>query len=150
MYNEIIENLKLQLTASELDKILSQKIHLGIFNNLYLPYILNGKKTIESRFSKNKILPYNNITEDLIVFIKESGKSIIGYFTIKKVLFYNLNHTKISDIKKEYNKYLCVDKLFWDKKKNSNYATLIFIDQVFKLKPFNITKKGMQTWLTLN
>ena len=108
MYNEIIENLKLQLTASELDKILSQKIHLGIFNNLYLPYILNGKKTIESRFSKNKILPYNNITEDDIVFIKESGKSIIGYFTIKKVLFYNLNHTKISDIKKEYNKYLCV------------------------------------------
>ena len=150
MYNEIISNLKMQLSPSSLNEILSKKIHLGIFNNIYLPYILNGTKTIESRFSKNKILPYNNITKDDIVIIKEAGKSIVGYFTIKNVLFFDLKKTKISDIKKEYNQYLCVDDTFWHEKDNSNYATLIFIDKIFKVKPFNIKKKGMQTWLKLN
>ncbi|MCI9434957.1 MAG: hypothetical protein HFI86_06785 [Bacilli bacterium] len=61
MYDEIIKNLGQQLSKQDIDKIKNQKIHLGIFSEPYLTYMLEGKKTIESRFSKNKIVPYNKI-----------------------------------------------------------------------------------------
>ena len=74
----------------------------------------------------------------------------MGYFTIKDVLFIDLSVTSIDSIKSQYNKQLCVDETFWEQKKDSNYATLIIIDNLVKTKPFHINKKGMQTWIKLN
>ncbi len=149
MYEEIINNLKQQLSNNDIDKIKGKKIHLGIFSEPYLTYMLDGQKTIESRFSKNKIAPYNQITKDDIVIIKKASGNIVGYFTIKNVLFFDLKSSSIDEIKAKYNNQLCVEETFWHNKANSNYATLIFIDQLYKLKPFHINKKGMQTWIIL-
>lgn len=149
MYDEIINNLEKQLSISEINKLKNKTIHLGIFSEPYLTYMLEGKKTIESRFTKNKIVPYNQITKDDIVIVKKSSGNVLAYFTIKDVLFFDLNITSMEEIKSKYNKQLCVDETFWISKKNSNYATLIIIDKLFKLKPFHIDKKGMQTWIIL-
>lgn len=150
MYEEIIKKLEEQLSDKEIEKIKTHTIHLGIFTEPYLTYMLNGKKTIESRFSKNKILPYNKVSKEDIVIVKKSSGNIMAYFTIKEVLFFNLNEIEIKEIKRKYNKQLCVDENFWITKKDSNYATLIFIDKLVKLNPFHIDKKGMQTWIKLN
>lgn len=112
--------------------------------------MLNGKKTIESRFSKNKIAPYNQITENDIVIVKKSGGDIVAYFTIKEVKFYNLKFVSINEIRDKYHKELCVDEDFWNTKRNSNYVALIIIDKLYNLKKFHINKKGMQTWIKLN
>jgi len=122
-------------------------MHLGVFVEPYITYMLNGKKIIESRFTKNKSKPHNFISNGDIVFIKKSCGSVIGYFIVKKVIFFDLSITLIDVIKDKYAKELCVLDVFWDIKKNSRYAILIFIDKIIKLKSFNITKKGMQTWI---
>jgi len=149
MYSQIIKNLEDQLSTKELTKIKNTSLHLGVFTEPYLTYMLEGKKTIESRFSKNKIMPYNQISKDDIVIVKKSSGNIVAYFTIKGVLFFNLNETSIDGIKTKYNKQLCVNECFWISKSNSNYATLIIINEIVKLKPFHIDKKGMQTWIKL-
>ncbi len=150
MYDEILDNLKKQLSVDELNFIKNKTVHLGIFSEPYLTKMLDGIKTIESRFSKNKIMPYKRINDDDIVIVKKSGGNILAYFTIKKILFFDLNVTPIKDLKEKYAKELCVDESFWLIKNNSNYATLIFIDNIVKLKPFYIRKLGMQTWIKLN
>jgi len=149
MYNEIIKNLEEQLTIEEMNFIKSKSLHLGIFSEPYLTYMLEGKKMIESRFSKNKRLPYKQISKDDIVIVKKSSGNILAYFTIKKVLFFDLSKTSIMEIKAKYNNELCVNDEFWISKKDCNYATLIFIDKLIRLKAFHINKKGMQTWIKL-
>lgn len=150
MYDEIIGNLEKQLSLDSMNKLRNKRMHLGIFTEPYLTYMLDGKKTIESRFSKNKILPYNQLTKDDIVIIKKSSGDVLGYFTIKEVLYFDLSITPIETIKSKYSKELCVDDTFWEVKRSSNYATLIIIDNLIKLQPFHINKKGMQTWIKLN
>ena len=88
MYTEIIDNLGEQLSIEEMDIITKSKLHLGVFSEPCLSYMLEGKKTIESRFSKNKILPYEKIKEDDIVIVKASGGNVVAYFTIKKIMFF--------------------------------------------------------------
>lgn len=149
MYKEIVDNLKLQLSNEEYQLFKNSNIHLGIFTEPCLTYMLNGQKTIESRFSKNKIAPYEKIIKDDIVLVKKSGGNIVAYFTIKEVLFFDLQDYAIENIKAKYNKELCVEDTFWENKKDSHYATLIKIDKLVKLKPFSINKKGMQTWILL-
>lgn len=149
MYKQIIKNLENQLLPKELNEIKNTQLHLGIFTEPYLTYMLDGKKTIESRFSKNKIQPYDQISKNDIVIVKKSSGNVMAYFTIKEVLFFNLNETPIGRIKLKYSKELCVDEDFWISKSNSNYATLLIIDEIVKLNPFHIDKKGMQTWIKL-
>lgn len=117
MYEEIIKNLKEQLTYTELKKIKEHNLSLGIFSEQYLTYMLNGKKTIESRFSKNKILPQNQICKDDIVIVKKSSADVVAYFTIKEILFFDLNKVSIDEIKSKYNKQLCVDENFGQQRK---------------------------------
>ncbi len=148
MYDEILENLEKQV-VSNLERIKNSNLHLGVFGEPYLSYMLEGKKKIESRFSKNKIAPYKQITKDDVVIIKKSSGNIVGYFTIKEVLFFDLRNTAIAEIKTKYGRELCVTEEFWDLKRNSNYATLIVIDEIVQVKPFPIDKKGMQSWIKL-
>lgn len=149
MYNEIINNLGKQLSSKELEMINSKKIHLAIFAEPYLSYMLDGRKTIESRFSKNKIAPYNSISKDNIVLVKKSGGDILAYFKVKDVLFFDLEKEAIDKIRVKYENELCVSDEFWSVKANSRYATLIFIDKLVSLERFHINKKGMQTWIVL-
>lgn len=149
MYEEIINGIKKQVSTQELELIKNSELHLGVFSEPYLTYMLEGKKTIESRFSKKKCLPWNGIDPSTIVFVKKSGGDVVAYFKIKEIHFFDLEEYKLENIKKEYSCELCVDDNFWELKKNSKYATLIFIKEIVKIKPFKVTKKGMNTWLKI-
>lgn len=149
--NSILYELEKRLDKQTYSIIRNKKIHLGIFCEPYLTYILEGKKTIESRFSKNKIAPFEKISKDDIVIVKKSSGNVVAYFTIKNVSFINIEDISVNSIKKKYNKYIMADEKFWnEKEKTSNYATLIEIDRVIDLPPFYINKKGMQSWIAFN
>ncbi len=111
--------------------------------------MLEGKKTIESRFSKNKIIPYEKIDKNDIVIVKKSGREVVAFFRVSQVFFFDLGKVNITEIRKKYEKEICVDESFWIEKKHSRYATLIFLEKLQKLDPFSISKKGMQTWIKL-
>lgn len=149
MSNNIYQQILSNLDNSHLKIIKDKNIHLGIFAEPYLSLMMNGKKTIESRFSKKKIVPYNQINKEDIVFVKESSGKVIAYFDIDDILFLDLSKTNIQSIKMEYGNQLCVSNSFWIQKNDSRYATLIFIKNIYKIPPFNIEKRGMQSWIKL-
>lgn len=149
MKNELYKQIITNLSDNDLNRIEGKTIHLGIFSEPHLSLMLSGKKTIESRFSKNKIEPYNSINKDDIVFIKESGGKLIGYFTINEVKFFDLAKTSSKTIKTKYNNQLLLDKTFWNTKEYSRYATLIFIEKICIIKPFNIVKRDIRSWIKL-
>ncbi|MDE5888746.1 MAG: ASCH domain-containing protein [Bacilli bacterium] len=150
MRDEILNNLKTQLDKNDYEVIKDKNIHLGVFSEPCLSYMLEGKKTIESRISKKRIAPYHNINKDDIVVVKKSGGGVVAYFTIKDIKFIDLNKVSIKEIEATYSKELCVSDEFWEQKKDSSYATLMFIDKLVKVNSFKINKKGMQTWVVLD
>ncbi len=151
LYIDIQRELEQQLDNELYKRIKNSKIHLGIFKQPFLDLMLDGKKTIESRFSKNKIAPYGIISKNDIVIVKESSKNVIALFTIKEVLQFSMKDTSVHSLKEKYNNEILADNQFWDnKEKTSNYATLIRINKLIKLKPFSINKVGMQSWIVLN
>ncbi len=78
------------------------KKHLAIFKGNGGELILEGKKAVESRFSKRKDPPFGLISKGDLVYIKPTGAEIIGQFKVKKVIFYDgLESWEMSDIKEE-------------------------------------------------
>lgn len=131
----------------------SVKKHLAIFKGDGANLILEGKKTIESRFSRIKQAPYGAISAGDLVYIKPSGGSIIGQFRVKKVIFYDgLDSGEMEEIKKRFGNELAVDEAYWEAKLDSKYGSLIFIGSSnrFITSPINLPKKDLRGWVVLD
>lgn len=126
--------------------------HLAIFTKGVGEKILSGEKSIESRFSKVKNPPFGLISSGDLVYIKPSGKDIIGQFRVQKVFFFDgLTQNDINNLKKEYEKEISADDSYWEAKKNSKYGTLIFIGNSsgFITSPVKFLKKDLRGWVVL-
>ncbi len=130
--------------------------HLAIVKGDTAEDILSGGKSIEIRFSKSKIAPFGVISAGDIVYIKPSGKDIIGQFRVKKVIsidgvtkedLENMTKTYIDAIVQVYGDE--VEKIKKDKLK---YATIIFIGEAnrFITSPVKISKRDLRGWMVLD
>ncbi len=147
--NELLSSLiknKLYDLYEKLSK--TKKFHLAIFTEPFITYIKSGKKTIESRFSINRIVPYETVQDDDVIFIKKSSGFVEGYFVAGEVKNLVLDERIIIELKTQFSSSLCVDKEFWEAKSKSKYCTLIEIKQYKELNKFSITKRGMQSWIS--
>ena len=129
------------------------KKHLAIFKGKTGEAILFGKKTIESRFSRIKNPPFGAISSGDLVYIKPSGKDIIGQFRVKKVIFFDgLNVSDLEELKKRYGKELSEGNDYWEANKTPRYGTLIFIGDSSRLitSPIKFPKKDLRGWVVLD
>lgn len=128
------------------------KKHLAIFKGNGGEDILLGKKSIESRFSQVKNPPFGLVSVEDLVYIKPSGKEIIGEFRVKKVFFFDgLTEKDFKDLKERYYQELAVSEDYWEKVKKARFGTLIFIGDCtrFITSPVKIKKTDLRGWVVL-
>ena len=150
---DFLQKIQVDLQNNEYwhNKIIDSKckIHLALMVEPYLSLILSGKKTIESRFSTKKIIPFNTISVGDIVVLKKSGGDIVAVFEVEKAIFKHLdNENDIEEVKEKYGKDLCLEDKFWFEKRDANYVTLIKISHLQPVSPITIKRANRQSWLT--
>ena len=132
--------------------------HLAILAKGWTELILEGKKTIESRFSKVRCAPFGKVHEGDIVYLKESCGPVKGMFTVAKVeTFENLTDGQICDLfYSEYRKQIfnpSVSDLMGqppEKWLAAKHATLIHISDVVRFdEPVLIDKRDSRAWVVL-
>ncbi len=127
--------------------------HLAIFTGPFIDLILEGKKTIESRFSKVRCAPYGAVKEGDIVLMKKPGGLVLGEFTVSRVeTFNNLNETSLQEMAEKYGKELCADadKNFWERRRDSRYATFMYVSKPIRYdKPFSYPKRDKRGWVVI-
>ena len=117
--------------------------------------ILDGKKTIESRWYTTKKAPYDRIKTGDIVYFKETGGPVCIRAEVCGVKqFSDLNEEKVMRIYKDYPGIFPSD-LEESVKMNSKkrYCVLIFLKNPKSIKPFEIDKSGygiMSAWICIN
>lgn len=135
---------------SQFSKDTPYGIHLAIFVEPYLQYVLDGKKTVESRFSINHCAPHNRVFSGDVLLLKKSGGPIVGMCEVSNVWFYNLDKNSWSEIRREFTQALCAqDPEFWSKRKLASFATLMKIKKPVKTKPVYLDKRDRRGWVVL-
>ena len=124
-------------------------VHLAIFVEPYLTAVLEGKKTIESRFAVTRRPPYKCIDADDYILLKRSGGPVIGLALAKATHFYQLSPTVLAELRRNFSRQLFAqDDLFWLQRADKHYATLIELDEAAEIAPFLVDKRDRQGWVT--
>lgn len=129
----------------------SNSIHLAVFVEPFLQFLLDGRKTVESRFSIHRRPPFGCVKSGDLVLIKESGGPIVAVVEISHVWYYQLDSGAWEMIRKRFAKQLCVDDPeFWENKASSYFATLMQLGRVERLNPLACAKRDRRGWVVLD
>ena len=127
--------------------------HIAILQKEWLPKILAGEKTIESRWYKQKRTPYQNIHPGETIYFKETGKPVTAKATVQKALFFDaLTEEKLREILQIYGKQINMTLDVIPGLLDKKYSILVMLKEVESIQPFTINKKGfgnMAAWITV-
>jgi hypothetical protein len=127
----------------------SAGIHLAVFVEPYLTYILEGKKTVESRFSITRQPPFGQVRAGDILVLKKTGGPVCGLCRVANVWCYRLDPRTWPEIER-FSAALCMDGSdFWKKKKGASFATLMQVEDVRSLQEFKISKEDPRSWVVV-
>jgi len=124
--------------------------HLVILKKPYLDAILEGRKKIESRFTKTKRPAFGRVFAGDKLFLKLSSGPVCARATVTAVKdFENLTPKQIMKIKKRYNHYIKGSDEYWDSKMNCRFGFLVWLRDVKPIEPVRINKKDWRAWVVL-
>lgn len=125
-------------------------LHLAILTEPYLRWVLCGRKTIESRFSVNRVPPYGVVNPGDFLILKRAAGPIIGLCEAADVEFFELDRSTRSRIRARYGSALCAeDPEFWKARERASYATLIHLGEVHRLPPLACRKRDRRGWVVI-
>ncbi len=125
-------------------------VHLAVFVEPFLQYVLDGRKTIESRFSIHRRPPFGCVQAGDLILIKQSAGPIVALAEVSAVWYYQLDASARNFIRARFSEQLCIeDPDFWDAKAEACYATLMQFARLERLEPFACDKRDRRGWVVL-
>ena len=128
--------------------------HIAILKKGPLDMILNGSKTIESRWSLKKIVPFKKVNVGDVVYMKKTGGLVVARFRVNKVEYFEyLSIKKILEIYTKYGSQIGMIEDSVKKLYNKKYCSLFWISELERVVPFDIYKDGygiMSAWICVD
>lgn len=125
-------------------------VHLGVFVEPYLQAILDGRKTIESRFALHRCAPYEQVANGDVILLKRSGGPVVGIARAHDPDFLQLGPGDLEAIRLEHAEELfALDEDFWTARKSKRYATLIRLKDPLRINDMRVEKRDRRGWVTL-
>ena len=143
------------ICPSRLNAILGQNgfqvgLHLAVFVEPFLQYVLTGIKTVESRFSERRIAPYGKVRKGDLIILKRSAGPVVGVCEASDVWYYQLGPKSRAKIEQEFLDRMSISNSeFWDQLKTASFATLINLGRVQPIRPRNWGKRDRRGWVVL-
>jgi hypothetical protein len=124
-------------------------MHLAVFTQPLLEQVLEGRKTIEARFSRVRCAPWGEVQNGDCILLKQAGGPVCGMALVENVRFFNLAHEPIEWIREAFGDRICAGEDFWGLKQSAQYATILQITQAIAVDPFGCEKKDRRGWVVL-
>ena len=115
----------------------------------WLRLVLDGHKTVESRFSKRPVAPHGAVRAGDLVLFKRPAGPLCGASEITAVEFHQLEGGTTDELQGHHGAGLCADKTFWLERSEARYVTLMTLTHVREISEVYIDKRDRRGWVVL-
>lgn len=125
------------------------RVHLAILVEPWLSWLLDGTKTIESRWSQRKTIPYERVEIGDVLLLKASSGPLKGICEVSETWFFDLEQTGIRVVRDRFGEAIAGGAGFWESVEGSRYVTLLKVRAPRTLAPMACPKKDRRGWVVL-
>lgn len=124
--------------------------HLVILKKHYLDAVLEGRKRIESRFTKTRRYAFGRVLPGDKLFLKLSSGPVCATATVLAVKnFENLTPERILELKQRYNHDIRGRDEYWRSRMDCKFGFLVWLGDIRAIEPVRISKKDWRAWVIL-
>ena len=121
--------------------------HLVILKKPYLDAILDGRKLVESRFSKIRGAAFGRVFVGDRLFLKVVSGAVCGTARVAAVEnFAGLTPKRMVEIRQEYNSRILGPDEYWRSKRDSKFGFLAWLEDSRRIEPVRISKNDWRAW----
>lgn len=127
-------------------------IHLAVLVEPFLSFVLDGTKTVESRFTLNRVAPFEAVQRQDLVLLKVASGPVVGLCEIEAVHYFKQpTRQTIKIIRTTFGPRIRDDVPgFWTSRQNATYVSLLELGRVHRLtEPLACPKKDRRGWVVL-
>lgn len=125
-----------------------RSLHVAIFREPFLTWVIEGRKPVESRFSQNEVAPYGVVRTGDAVVLKQVAGPVLGICHVRSTSNYRLDPRTWKFIRDRFSELLCAtEDEFWAARQAARFATLIFLEEVRALPPIEYAKSDRRGWV---
>jgi len=125
-------------------------VHVAVMREPWLKLVLDGQKTIESRFSRTPVAPHGVVQAGDLVLFKRPAGPLCGTGKISGVEFHELRDGTAEELRARHSRDLCADDAFWLERSNARYVTLMMLTQVREIPEIYVNKRDRRGWVVLD
>lgn len=126
-------------------------VHLAILAEPFLSLLLEGTKTIESRFTKNRVAPYGAVSRGDLLLLKGVGGPVVGFGRVGQTWSIELQRkSDLKRIRRDYSTQICATgEEFWRSRAEARFVTLMEVTAVTRCDPIECQKRDRRGWVIL-
>jgi hypothetical protein len=133
-----------------IDPASPERAHLAVMHEPYLSYVLAGRKSVESRFSRHRVAPFGQVGLGDLLLLKSQSGPVTGVARVAHVDSYRLDPVIWASIRNRFSAALCVtDERFWVERREARYATLMRLAAALAVEPLVLEKRDRRPWVVL-
>jgi hypothetical protein len=107
------------------------RTHLAIIQRWLVAPLLAGEKRIESRFMRQKHLPYGRIAAGDRIYFKAAGGQVIGLYKAVRVMqFERLSPAAVLALRRRYDHAIRAGAGYWRARRDCRYGVLIWLGRM--------------------
>lgn len=123
-------------------------VHLALMQGEFLELILSGEKSIESRFTKNRIAPVGNIQAGDLVLFKQVGRELFAVGLVEKAKDGVLDDAAWAYVRRHADD-IGIDEEYIEYKSDAQYYVLVWVKDVHLIPPMRLEKRDRRAWVVL-
>lgn len=124
-------------------------LHLAIMTGRFLQMVIDGTKTVESRFYQQRRTPYCIAQPRDVVVFRQSGQQVHVAAILGETTYLSIPETSLDSIRKTWASRIgCNTDEFWSSKEKARWVSLLSLDFVFLIPPQKLLKRDRQAWVT--
>lgn len=98
----------------------------------------------------HRVDPYNRVSVDDEILLKETGKDVTATAKVKDVKYFGLTPQIVEDIRIKYGREIGTDKFeYWQTIYQKKYCTFTWLKDVKEINPTKVQRSNGAGWIAL-
>ncbi|MFQ5806608.1 MAG: hypothetical protein ACE5I3_09175 [Phycisphaerae bacterium] len=127
-------------------------VHVAIIDSRIASGLLDGRKRLETRFARQRRLPYGRICTGDQIYFKVAGRDVIGHCPVLWVReFHDLTPAALEWLRSRYNHAILAPPAYWRARRHCRYGVLIWLGRFTRrASPLMIPRQYGNGWVLLS
>ena len=125
--------------------------HVAVVDRRYVRLILSGRKRIECRILRRRVVPFDAVEPGDRIWFKPPSAPLCASACVTRVRWIPCEGPDtLVAVCRRFGRAICAERAFWARRAGARYVGLFWLGEAVPCEPIRIGKRDRRAWVVLS